>query len=29
MENSGAESSDNFFERSFIFRAGLPRQFEF
>jgi hypothetical protein len=29
MENSGAESSHNFGERTFIFSARLARQFEF
>ena len=29
MKNPWAESSDNFGERSFIFGARLPRQFEF
>jgi len=29
VENPRAESSDNLCERSFIFSARLPRQFEF
>jgi len=29
VENPGAESPDNFHERTFILRAGLARQFEF
>jgi hypothetical protein len=29
MEDPWAESSNNLSERSFIFRAGLARQFEF
>jgi len=29
MKNPGAESANNFGERTFIFRACLARQFEF